>query len=96
MTKQQSARFDKLYNDTINWGDEEEYGICTGMFEEFGENLEYLSTGIDSSSNTLGIYEFNGSFWDHITSLPINSTTKAIFKKIVCHLMSDGFDTLNV
>lgn len=88
MTKEQTAKFNSLFEDTLNWGE----GTCTGLFDFLGKNLEDLATEIDGDD--LQILEFGGSHWDFLGSMPIDSKTKAKFKKVVLHLMDKDFDTL--
>lgn len=95
MTKEQSENFERLWAESIDWGNEDECGMCNGLFSEFGENLEMLSTGVHESTNTLelywcpSIYEVRG-----IGSVAMNSKGKAIFKKVVTHLMTNDFKSL--
>ena len=97
MTKEQSSIFNELFEETLYWGDMEEYGMCNGLFSEFGENLEYLSTGVDEERGNLELFYCAGIYdADGIGVIPINSKTKARLKKVVQHLMSDGFDSLIV
>ena len=97
MTKEQLAIFNDMYADTLRWGDMNEYGTCNGLFCELGKNLEYLSTGIDESAGNLELFYCPGPYdVGGIGIIPINSKTKERFKKVVLHLMSDGFDSLVV
>ncbi|QMV28740.1 hypothetical protein AP1_0022 [Aeromonas phage AP1] len=90
MNKEQTAKFNSLFEDTLNWGDG---STCTGLFDCLGgPNLGYLATEVDGDD--LQIFEFTGSYWEFLGSMPINSKTKAKFKKIVLHLMDKDFDTL--
>ena len=89
MNKKQTDKFNSLFEDTLGWGDESEYGVCLGLFKEFGDALGQVATGIDESTNTITVYwcptvdqQYN------IDSFPINSTTKRTFKKIMEHLMT--------
>lgn len=92
MTKEQDVQFDKLYKETITWCDDD---TCTGLFSCFGENLNNLATCVQDGEY-LEILEFRKNYWSMITTLPINSKTKANLKKIVSHLMDKGFDTLSI
>ncbi len=98
LTKEQNAKFDRLFNDTIYWGDEDECGQCSGLFAgAFGENLEKLSTGVNEDKLELhlyycaGIYDASG-----IGVLPINNKTKSRLKKIVQYISENGFDDFNI
>ena len=97
MTKEQLSIFNELFKDALTWGDMDEYGMCNGLFSEFGENLEYLSTGIDESRGNLELFYCANTYnAEGIGVIPINSKTKARFKKVIQHLMNNGFDSLVV
>lgn len=91
MTKEQSLKFDKLYETTLSWGDDSN---CIGLFEPFGKNLEWLTTCVQGDN--MEILDFDGSYYDLVTVLPINKTTKGKLKRIVEHLMYSSWDTLVV
>jgi len=90
MTKAQSVEFDKLYNITMSWGIDSN---CTGLFRDFGENLEYLATCV--LGDVVEILEYNGTYWELIDMIKVDSKTKSTLKRSVSHLMDNGFDTLN-
>lgn len=97
MTKEQLSIFNELFEEALYWGDMNEYGMCNGLFSELGENLECLSTGIDESGGNLELFHCESTYDAiGIGVIPINSKTKARFKKVIQHLMNDGFDSLVV
>lgn len=95
MTKEQTARFNELFETTMNWGD----GVdCIGLFEEFGGMNDNLGTRVFEGGD-IDILEFNGEYLMDLFSIPLNNKTKAkaTLKKIVEHLANGGsFDTLGL
>lgn len=89
MTKEQTNKFNKLWEETLDWGDGDN---CIGLFREFGSNLEPLATCTDEGN--IEILAFNGSYYDEITSAPITKA-RSLMKKVVTHLMDNDFGTLN-
>lgn len=60
MTKEQTAKFNELYDAVINWGEGED---CWGMFSELsGENgeLDKLATCVEYGR--IGFFEIDGSY----------------------------------
>ena len=91
MTKSQNEKFNKLWETTLCWGDDSN---CIGLYGEFGGNLERLATcTVDGS---MEILEFDGANFDLYEVIPLNSTAKSKFKRVVSHLIDGGFETINI
>ena len=96
LNKEQTAKFDKLYEVAVNWG--EDCGICTGIFGELDPtnlNLQNLATE-DVGDGVLEILEYDGAYWGLHGTIKIDSKTKGKLKKIVEHLIDKDFNTLIV
>lgn len=96
LNKEQTAKFNKLYEVAVNWG--EGCGICTGIFGELDPanlNLQKLATE-DVGSGVLEILEYDGNYWGLCGTIKIDSKAKGKLKKIVEHLIDKDFDTLIV
>lgn len=95
LTKEQTTKFNKLYEIAINWG--EDCGTCTGIFSELDpENVNLKNLAIEDVGGSLEILEFTGNYWDCWDTIKIDSKTKGKLKKIVEHLIDKDFDTLIV
>ena len=96
LNKEQTAKFNKLYDVAVNWGDD--CGICTGIFGELDPtnlNLQNLATE-DVGDDILEILEYDGAYWGLHGTIKIDSKTKGKLKKIVEHLIDKDFNTLIV
>ncbi|QQG33878.1 hypothetical protein ZPAH1_orf00116 [Aeromonas phage ZPAH1] len=96
MTKEQSTKFDKLFEDTIDWGYDDN---CIGLFDQLlsddidpeSHNLYYLTTCINEENQQVEILEFDGSgYYDLVGYIPINNKTKSVMKKVVTCLLGGG------
>ena len=101
MTKEQTDKFNKLYDTTVTWGDMDDQGTCTGLFADFGKNLEQLSTGVNEEDDVLELYLRDDTYSENnVGSIPLRpkAKAKAQFKKVVCYLMNDdnNFDDLPI
>ena len=95
LNKEQTAKFDKLYDVAVNWG--EDNGPCTGLFAELtagNTNLNYFATEV--VGDYLEILEYDGTYWDSHGAIEIDSKAKGKLKKIVEHLIDKDFNTLVV
>lgn len=95
LNKEQTAKFNKLYEVAVNWG--EDCGICTGIFGELEPNninLQNLAT--EDVGGVLEILKYNGDYWSLCGTIEIDSKAKGKLKKIVEHLIDKDFDTLIV
>lgn len=90
LNKEQTAQFNKLYNEVLHWGEGE---YCIGMFEVFGGNLDSLATCVEYGS--VEILYFDGCYYSLHGRLPVDSKTKGKLKKIVEHLIDNDFNTLS-
>ena len=90
LNKEQTAKFNKLYDTVLNWGEGEN---CIGLFEVFGGNLDRLTTCVENGD--MEILCFDGCYYDLYGTIPVNAKTKGLVKKIVEHLIDNDFDTLN-
>lgn len=91
MTKEQTERFDRLWNRTINWFQDE--GMCNGLFEEFGQELGYLSTYVSLGGDALELF-YCSSIYDAsgIGVITLDSKAKTKFKAVVQYLMDHSID----
>lgn len=87
MTKLQTEKFSQLFETTLNWGEGDN---CTGLFEEFGGDNEYLATCVEDGY--LQIFEYNGNHWDFLHAIPVDTKAKTYMKKLVTHLMDNTFE----
>lgn len=96
MTKDQSDKFNKMFETTINWGDNEN---CIGLFanllpddvEQESHNLYYLTTCVQEDKNQIEILSYDGGcYYDLIGFIPLNSKTKSTLKKVVTELLNGG------
>ena len=95
LTKEQTAKFNKLYEAAINWG--EDCGTCTGLFAELSPqavNLKNFATE-DVGNGYLEILAYKGTYWDLYGKIKIDSKAKGKIKKIVEHLIDKDFDDEN-
>ncbi|MGL5306464.1 MAG: hypothetical protein ACRC9Y_09980 [Aeromonas veronii] len=93
MNKEQTTKFNKLFETTINWGDGEN---CVGLFEEFGGINDKLATCVDGDS--IEILNFDGCYYQLMTHIPAKPKAKAkeALKKVVTHLMDGKWKGLDV
>lgn len=95
LNKEQTVKFNKLYEVTVNWG--EDCGICTGIFSELNpDNINLQNLATEDVGGVLEILEYDGGYWGLCGTIKIDSKAKGKLKKIVEHLIDKDFDTLIV
>ena len=95
LNKEQTAKFNKLYEVAVNWG--EDCGICTGIFSELNpDNVNLQNLATEDVGGVLEILEYDGDYWGLCGTIEIDSKAKGKLKKIVEHLIDKDFDTLIV
>lgn len=96
MNKEQSAKFDKLFDTTMNWGDGEN---CNGLFvgilpsdvDHESHELYYLTTCVQECDGQIEILSFDGSgYYDLLGYIPLNRKTKSTMKNVVACLLGGG------
>lgn len=95
-TKEQNQKFNKLFETTIDWGENEN---CTGLFcdilanyiDHESHNLYYLTTCVQEAHSQIEVLEFDGcGYYDLLGYIPLGPKTKATLKNCVMCLIDGG------